>query len=390
VRARLSSALALAGGLGALILAGAGCGRRALVAATPSGDLAQTIAAGPGEIVVQATGVASGTDTAAGDQALRQALRRAVEQALGTHIEAELAVEHRRVVRERIVGRSEGFVKTYRVLSQTVQEGATVVNIEAVVKLGAIKDEVAAIRRVLEEKRMPRMLVLVGPREGGNPDQAAQTVQSAVESAFQARGFRMVQVTGAAADAVYGAYVKNEAEAVAAVAKAQGAEVVLAGSARLVFDGEREVYGAQVKFYKPEVALRAIEADTGRILFADQKTGIASARSDALAKTATELAERCIEAVVKGWSHEARNAEMVLVRVSGIAFEDFARLKRMVEGVRNVQIVRARPFSGDRGELEVEYVGDPVELAEALTKLQHLPLRVVSTSAQTVELEAKK
>lgn len=372
------------------LLASAGCGKRTLVGVTPAGDLAQTVAAGPDEVVVQATGLASGTDTAAGDQALRQALRRAVEQALGTQIEAELAVEHRRVVRERIIGRSEGFVRTYRILSQSIQEGATVVNVEAVVKLGAIKDEIAAIRRVLEEKRMPRLLVLMGPREGGNPDRSAQIAQNAIESAFQSRGFRMVQPTGPAAEAIYGAYVKNEAEAVAGVAKSQGAEVVLAGSARLIPEGEREVYGEKAKFYKPEVTLRAIEADTGRILFADQKTDLASARSDALAKTARDLAERCIEAIVKGWSGETRNAETVLVRISGITFEDFARLRRMIEGVRNVQLARARPFSGTKGELEVEYFGDPVELAEALTKLQHLPLKVISVSAQTIEMEAAK
>jgi hypothetical protein len=371
---------------------GLGCGRSALeaVAVSPTGDLAQTLSVEPGEILVKATGIAAGADTAAADQATRQALRRAVEQAFGANVEAELSVQHRRVVRERITSRTEGFVRTYRVLSQGFQDGATVVTIEAVVNLGAIKDEVAAIRRVLEEKRMPRMLVLMGPQGMGAVGTAVTTAQNAVEQAFQSRGFRLVQINSpTVAESVYTAFEQNEAQAVAQVGKTQGAEVVLVGSAQLAFDSDREVYGQVAKFYKPTVALRAVEADTGRVLFSDQKTGIATAKSDALAAATTELAERAVEAIVKGWQHETRNAEVVVVTVAKVTFTDFARIKRMVEGVRGVQIVRTRPFAGDRGEYEVEYVGDPAELAEALTQLPEMPLTVGATSGQTVLLEKK-
>jgi hypothetical protein len=350
--------------------------------------MAQTVALGPGEVIVKATGIAMGVDASAADQATRQALRRAVEQAMGAEVEAQLDVRHRRVVRERIVSRAEGFVRTYRVLSQNFQNGSTVVTIEAVVKMGSIKNEVAAIRRVLEAKRMPRLMVLVGPRVVSGDVQIAQ---NAVENAFQTRGFRIVQPSDpTVADSIYTAFERDEAKAVAQVGKTAGAEVVVVGSAQLTFDSEREVYGSKAKFYKPSVTLRAVEADTGRVLFSSQETGVATAKRDALAKTAAGVAGQCIEAVVKGWQHETRNAEVISVVVGKLSFTDFARLKRMIEGVRGVQVVRARPFSGDRGEYEVEYFGgSPADLAEALTQLPAIDLAVTSTGGASIQLEKK-
>ncbi len=84
----------------------------------------------------------------------------------------------------------------------------------------------------------------------------------------------------------------------------------------------------------------------------------------------------------------SRELRTVVVRVKGIAFEEFARLRRMAESIRGVATVRARPFSEGLGELEVECSGDPLDLAKSFTALSGLRLRVARAGAQVIELEA--
>lgn len=367
------------------LLAAAGCGPGP-VASAPEAPPEPVPALAPGEVRVEATGVASGTDTAAVDQATRQALRRAVEQALGTMIEAELAVKHRRVVRERILSRTEGFVKGYKVLSQEfTEDGAAIVKIEAVVRKGAIRDEIAAIRRILEEKRMPRVMVAIGPRG----KDAAREATAAVEGALVSRGFRLIELAaGPAAEAVFAAISGDEMDRLAEAARTQGAELAVIGSASRTFERKVEVYGTKAKFHRSRVSLRAVETGSGQVLFSGSEEGIPTARTGAMKEVARRAAEECIENVLKKWSADVRGPETIVVRVKGISFEEFARLRRALEGVRKAQLVRARPFSGETGELEVEFFGDSHELAEAIAAIPTFGLKVVSVGAQKVELSS--
>src|SRR5262245_65731538 len=82
---------------------------------------------------ITAEGVASvGNDPAAArDKAIEDALRRAVEQAVGTIVESETAVENYQLLSDKIYSHSSGYVKDYKVVSEKTEGGLVRVTVAA-------------------------------------------------------------------------------------------------------------------------------------------------------------------------------------------------------------------------------------------------------------------
>jgi TolB-like protein len=94
------------------------------------------------------------------NDAIRQALRSAVEQSAGVFISSQTEVENFVVNKDKILSRSEGYIKNYQLLKQEKKEGEYYVEIKALVSLEKIKNDLVALKILLDALQRPKLMVL--------------------------------------------------------------------------------------------------------------------------------------------------------------------------------------------------------------------------------------
>lgn len=113
---------------------------------------------------VQTTGIAviEGDDLpAAAARARQRALRQAVEEGVGVLITSTTKVREYAVVEDRILSATKGYVRSYEILEEEVDDlGGFRVTIEAVVDLGELQDDLAALELAAFGAGLPRVLCI--------------------------------------------------------------------------------------------------------------------------------------------------------------------------------------------------------------------------------------
>jgi hypothetical protein len=351
------------------------------------------LAAGEGEELVTATATVPGTGAEALWQAGIMARRRAVASVLARLVPNDPdgpGDPRSRADRKRVLDRWRDYVRPgARVVSEDDDDGATTVTLRVVVMSDLLRDDAAPLRGELDASRKPRIVVAVLPVFADGPVAPARAAERAITEAFASRGFRLVpEVEPEERAEIASSLRSGDAQALARAARSVGAEVALVGLAARTRESEREVYGRKVTVYTPAVTLKAIDTASGREVFSREHQGKESVGEAALPNAASELAEKCLDAVLRERARVAPAFARAVVRVDGISFEDFAAFVRLARSVPGVAQVRARPFAGESGEVEVSHARDPVDLARELARLEGLPLRLVSSGAGSIRLES--
>ena len=113
---------------------------------------------------VQTTGIAvvEGDDLpAAAARARQRALRQAVEEGVGVLITSTTKVREYAVVEDRILSATKGYIRSYEILEEEVDYlGGFRVTIEAVVDLGELQDDLAALELAAFGAGLPRVLCI--------------------------------------------------------------------------------------------------------------------------------------------------------------------------------------------------------------------------------------
>ncbi len=102
------------------------------------------------------------------DKAIEDALRRAVEQTIGTMVSSETIVENYELIEDRILTRSKGYVRNYRIISEGQENGLYRVKIVAEVSLGKLSEDMEAIELLVLQKDKPRIVVLANDEHTAN------------------------------------------------------------------------------------------------------------------------------------------------------------------------------------------------------------------------------
>src|SRR6185503_1177615 len=109
-----------------------------------------------------------GTDVAqARDKAIEDAMRKAVEQAMGAMVSSETVTKNFELISDKILSKSRGYVRTYKIVSENKDAGVYTVNIEAQVSAGNLQNDLQGILAVLKAKNMPRVLIMVAEQNVG-------------------------------------------------------------------------------------------------------------------------------------------------------------------------------------------------------------------------------
>ena len=104
-------------------------------------------------ITVKGEGWFEGSDGLIGkDRAINDALRKAVEQAVGTLVSSETMVQNFQTLNDQIYLQSQGYVQSYKILSESQRPNVYEVTIQASVATGPIKEKLEAAGATAEIK----------------------------------------------------------------------------------------------------------------------------------------------------------------------------------------------------------------------------------------------
>ncbi len=104
---------------------------------------------------------AEGVSSLSREDAIRQAQRLAVGQAVGVFVQSETEIENFRLKKNRVFSRTEGYITKFDVIEERKVRGIYKVRINAVVSLDKIKDDLMAMKILLESLERPKIMILL-------------------------------------------------------------------------------------------------------------------------------------------------------------------------------------------------------------------------------------
>lgn len=355
---------------------------------------------------VNVTGRAAGTGDKAIDEATAQALRAAVEEACGVFLTVQSKTEDYKTVYDKVLASAVGYVREHKVDSVTVAEGVTVVKLRARVSTRKFEEDWASIRHTVNQENNPRVIVAIveavhqtttGPsyevKEAGG-------VQGKVEDFFLSKGITLMDRNTAQAvnkrDILLAA-IKDDTNELASLGARFSADVIVLGHAAAKFGKELKVADQAMYQYTATLNVRVVQTDSARVL-ASKSFGPVTyntlqrggGEDKALAKLVEDAAPQLLAAVVEAWRNRANVSRTIQVNISDMDFEAWKTFKEEVAELRGVQAVRLREITEAVANIDVEYRYTNETLAEHLTELKKVKLKVVEITANRVRMKMEK
>ncbi len=343
----------------------------------------QTAHAEGGELIT-ADGMAAitgGNTVIARDKAIDDALRKAVEQAVGTVVSSDTMTENYRVIHDKILARTAGYVERYKVMSEKSRGDVYVVTIQAEVGKADLTDDLRALGFLHVLKEKPKVMVLIDEKVGGMYGttgwESVGQAESTIMEKFIAAGFNVVDPATVKAN-----ITRDEAlrmlEGDPAASAAEGlkyeAQIVITGKAFSKNAGGR-ILGTGMQSIQATLQARVVRTDTSRVISSRSATG-AQAHIDelqggalAIREASEQLADALMQDIIKQWSGEVygRSQEMTIM-ISGLSsYNQLAAIKKFLEKeAQGVKAVHQRSFTGGVAELSLDYGGKSGTIADEL------------------------
>ena len=319
------------------------------------------------------------------DKALDAALRSAVEKVVGVMISSTSEVENFALKMDRILSESKGFVNTYKIVSENVQQDQLTVVIDADVGRERLKDRMEAINLIMARKAKPRLMLLF--TEKAQKDAIAEAAMSRF---FMGKGFKIVDAQ--ALRQKNAGELPLDPKSVSRLAGQAGAEVVLMGGVEATTNSFN-VGGIEMHRNQVTVSLKVINGDTGEVITTDSKSGSAPGMKGDIKKITEEAAEKLarqmLDEVLEKWSAELVNTVSVKLLVSGLdSYEDLLQFKdRLSTEVKGFKELQQRAYKKGQAELDLELKGNSQSLADdvAAMTINKKRVKILGITANKVE-----
>ena len=334
-----------------------------------------------GDHLVTATGMSvyqQGREAVAREKALDQAKRAALEQALGSVVTSISAVENQRLVMDRIVSRTGGYIQRYEIVDEQAQPSGTyTVTINAVVAMKAMTQDVDLFQQMLDWQKNPRVSIFIEPNLDKGYGHAARQAVNLLTAQLRRAGFK-VYAPSADDHMQLGLLIGLDVALEVQQSDYQGMILTLneiAIHARAYRAGDQEVIATAeaVKSIPGENRLKALEK------------GVIQCIADIWATLRHQLTVL--------WENElnsAREINLTLKKVpdyaKAVAVADILRTD--VQGVTQVRLIN---FSRNQAEIGLEYRGWPeqflAEINMSYFRQRHFSPKLVQLSGNTLIVE---
>jgi len=314
------------------------------------------------EILAEGVAAITGSVDIARDQALKDALRKAVEQGVGTFINSETRVENFQLLSDRIYSQAQGYVSSYRVVSESREADLYRVVVRAKVKLARIEDDLRAIGILVAEQGRPRVMVVV--RKVANPGAVTvseetmtpELVETMLTGAFQEKGFPVVDRATIEKNLNrerLRRILEGDTQAAILLGTATGAEIGVVGTLQEAIARKKVPYTQEERdYHRIELSARAINLNTGAVLGAGVVNAETPFSAEAARRTVADSISRIlISRILTGWK---RRENVTLVYARNADFQKVELFKSELRArVRGVNAVLTRELSGSDAVIEI-------------------------------------
>lgn len=361
-------------------------------------SLCVLVSAGMAGQMITADGFAAitgGNKVIARDKAVDDALRKAVEQAVGTMVSSDTMTESYKVIHDKILARTSGYVEKYKILSEGPEGDLYRVRVQAEIGNADLTSDLNSLGLLHVMVEKPKVMVIIDEAIGGlygttGSESIGQAESTIIEKLINA-GFNVVD-----ADTVRANISRDKAlrilegdnRAAAAEGLKYGAQVVITGKAFSKNAGGK-LYGTNMQSIQATLQARVVRTDTGKVIASKSAQGaqvhIDEMQGGALAiKEASErLSDELIDMIVKQWSGEVygRSQEITVMITGLVSYRHLAAVKKILEKeTQGVKAVHQRSFTGGIAELAIDYGGKSSNIADELANRRFTGFRLEPTN----------
>ena len=303
------------------------------------------------------------------EASLLAAKREAVSSGIGTVLISETEVENFTLKKDLVLTRTVGAVRSYKVLYKGLDGSSYRTKISAVVSMSTIKDDLAALKILLESMDKPRMMVLIS-EEGSN---AAET---AILDFLKQKEFELVDAAAVAAllekdEKLIRKATEGDPVAAAQLGAVNGAEFVIVGKVVKSNAANKLLAEAGMVSGQANITARVVNCSNAAIIASKSARSAAAhidlkiAQEKASDKAARKLMDRQLfETIVSAFQDMVNNGMTIDVTVENV--DDYKTQKAVQEviGKANVTSVSKRGFGGGKLKLTVVFRGSADSFAE--------------------------
>ncbi len=310
--------------------------------------------------------------------AIRMAQRAAVEQAVGVFIHSETEVSNFKLKRDDILSRSQGYVTDYRILSENKEDTLFTVRIRATVSMDSIKDDLIAMKILLEGLDRPKLMTLIDEDYLHMARPQMRIAETELNALLAQKGFELV-------DQAHLERIKDKDQArqamtgnVAAASQLGlmfGAQYVIVGKA-VVQDAGEAFPGSGIKSIQSSVQLKVIQSQSGLLLGSVVENGVAAHVSQltgatrSIQQAVTKATDAyLVNAITDSFQDYLNNGSPLKLHVTGVtSFRLYKQVSAVVESIKPVVSSKKEGWNKASGLLilDLRFKGTSEDLAEHL------------------------
>jgi hypothetical protein len=352
------------------------------------------------------------------DKAIEDALRRAVEQVVGTMVTSETNTRDFQLLEDNIYTHSKGYVESYKIVSEKVEDNVYIVDIQAEVSSGKIEGKLKAIGIAISRKGKPRVMFLIAEQNVGQETPSywwgttasvsdIGIVENTMINIFQKNGFTVIDRQAVSGKIkVKDAYrvASLTSDAAKSIANQTDAQIVIFGQAIAKSLGNQPIGTSPDSPKYPtasaNISVRALNTDNGEIIATATGEHVyphpseISAGNNALKMAAEKVANQLIDGIMEKWNQELSGGQMVSIDITGIDDPSFlSEFKNfLTQQVRGVQGVQIRKFKKPDASLDIDYKGKGQDLGLELSgkKIGKSVLEVTDMQQNSVKIKVTK
>jgi hypothetical protein len=340
-----------------------------------------------------------GTSPFSREDAVRQAQRSAVEEAVGVFIHSESEVENFELKKDKIISRTQGYITRLTVLGARKNGDLHEVTIQATVSLDKIKDDLVAMKILLESMERPTLMVLVEEDRQDMGPVGMSAAATKMTALLGDKGFDVVDEAQSERarqlDQGRQALAGNTAAATMLGLNA-GAQYVIVGRA-VAHDAGEAYPGTGMKSIHASLQLMVVQTQTGLVLGSVVTNGVSAHVSPltgadrALEQCARKAVdEYVVDAITHSFQDYLNNGAPLKVHVTGVtSFRTYKLIASEIETIDRVVSSKKEGWNKASGllVLDLRFRGTSEELAELLDarELGANTLEVVDFAPERVE-----
>ncbi|MBF0226860.1 MAG: hypothetical protein HQK76_15530 [Desulfobacterales bacterium] len=284
------------------------------------------------KVTVSGEAMIQNADTAgAKRQALESAYRTAVEQGIGVLIDSETLTKNYEVIYDKVLAKAQGYIKSYKILTEGKFGPNYRVTIEAVVGMKEVAHDLTEFGLLKEQIRYPRLMVAFGTEDGAITE-ASRSARIAFEKLFAEQHYELIDPTTSDklhqdTKALYG--VIKETDKAVNFALDHHAEVIVTGVVESSPDNRNRDYMSTA------LEIKIIDPTTARIFATDKRSESHSGNTvkEAMDKSGKSVGEKLVsyssQEILKWWRERIKNGILYAITLRNtpnarvtIKFED--------------------------------------------------------------------